>query len=180
MEGQTSEHLGCFSTRLWHTTPSLHTTPRHALALLIMPGTFHLPLDLQAVTCDDFLAAMADANGEDLSTLAKCALSLALGCAWSVSRCVWWARRQQRAPPRPGQVRASLLRDVPGLCCCGLGAPWRNWRGSLRPGAVRAYHAGCLALAPRRWYSQAGTPRVTALTAYNPSDKTFTLKLSQV
>ncbi len=26
---------------------------------------------LQAVTCDDFLAAMADANGEDLSELAK-------------------------------------------------------------------------------------------------------------
>lgn len=26
---------------------------------------------LQAVTCDDFLAAMADANGEDLSSLAK-------------------------------------------------------------------------------------------------------------
>lgn len=31
-----------------------------------------------------------------------------------------------------------------------------------------------------RWYSQAGTPRVTAVTSYNPSDKTFTLKLSQV
>lgn len=29
---------------------------------------------LQAVTCDDFLAAMADANGEDLSELAKCVL----------------------------------------------------------------------------------------------------------
>ncbi|PRW56145.1 puromycin-sensitive aminopeptidase isoform X1 isoform A [Chlorella sorokiniana] len=56
--------------------------------------------DGQAVTCDDFLAAMADANGEDLSSLAK-------------------------------------------------------------------------------WYSQAGTPRVTAVTSYNPSDKTFILKLSQ-
>ncbi len=28
----------------------------------------------QAVTCDDFLAAMADANSEDLSSLAKCAV----------------------------------------------------------------------------------------------------------
>lgn len=27
--------------------------------------------DGQAVTCDDFLAAMADANGEDLSALAR-------------------------------------------------------------------------------------------------------------
>ena len=27
--------------------------------------------DGQAVTCDDFLAAMADANGQDLSTVAR-------------------------------------------------------------------------------------------------------------
>ncbi len=29
--------------------------------------------DGQAVTCDDFLAAMADANGVDLATLGRCA-----------------------------------------------------------------------------------------------------------
>lgn len=28
--------------------------------------------DGEAVTCDDFLAAMADANGEDLSLMSKC------------------------------------------------------------------------------------------------------------
>lgn len=31
--------------------------------------------DGSAVTCDDFLAAMADANGEDLSLMSKCACS---------------------------------------------------------------------------------------------------------
>ena len=30
--------------------------------------------DGEAVTCDDFLAAMADANGEDLSLMSKCVL----------------------------------------------------------------------------------------------------------
>lgn len=30
--------------------------------------------DGEAVTCDDFLAAMADANGEDLSLMSKCAI----------------------------------------------------------------------------------------------------------
>ncbi|KAI7843850.1 hypothetical protein COHA_002401 [Chlorella ohadii] len=63
--------------------------------------------DGQAVTCDDFLAAMADANSEDLSSLAK------------------------TSPP---------------------------WLGGT---ARRA------------------RPVVTAVTSYNPSDKTFTLKLSQ-
>lgn len=33
--------------------------------------TTHCHPALQAVTCDDFLAAMADANGEDLSALGK-------------------------------------------------------------------------------------------------------------
>lgn len=56
--------------------------------------------DGQAVTCDDFLAAMADANGEDLSALGK-------------------------------------------------------------------------------WYSQAGTPRLTVTTDYNPSDKTYKLRFQQ-
>ncbi|PSC69009.1 puromycin-sensitive aminopeptidase isoform X1 [Micractinium conductrix] len=56
--------------------------------------------DGQAVTCDDFLAAMADANDEDLSALAK-------------------------------------------------------------------------------WYNQAGTPRLTAIPTYNPSEKTYTLRFKQ-
>lgn len=56
--------------------------------------------DGQAVTCDDFLAAMADANGEDLSELAK-------------------------------------------------------------------------------WYSQAGTPRLTVTPTYNAADKTYTLRFKQ-
>lgn len=56
--------------------------------------------DGQAVTCDDFLAAMSDANGEDLSALAK-------------------------------------------------------------------------------WYSQAGTPRLTVTPSYSPSEKTYTLSFKQ-
>ncbi|KAL4441019.1 hypothetical protein ABPG77_010450 [Micractinium sp. CCAP 211/92] len=56
--------------------------------------------DGQAVTCDDFLAAMADANGEDLSELAK-------------------------------------------------------------------------------WYSQAGTPRLTVTPTYNAADQTYTLSFKQ-
>ncbi|EFN58926.1 hypothetical protein CHLNCDRAFT_19903 [Chlorella variabilis] len=56
--------------------------------------------DGQAVTCDDFLAAMADANGEDLSALAK-------------------------------------------------------------------------------WYSQAGTPRLSVAAEYSPADKTYTLRFKQ-
>lgn len=42
--------------------------PRHIRVLYRPPMPI---LSHQAVTCDDFLAAMADANGEDLSDLAK-------------------------------------------------------------------------------------------------------------
>ena len=35
--------------------------------------------DGQAVTCDDFLAAMADANGQDLSTVARWSVSSSPG-----------------------------------------------------------------------------------------------------
>jgi hypothetical protein len=31
-----------------------------------------------------------------------------------------------------------------------------------------------------RWYSQAGTPRLTVTTDYNPSDKTYKLRFQQV
>ena len=36
--------------------------------------------DGSAVTCDDFLAAMADANGEDLSLMSRCVCAYAALC----------------------------------------------------------------------------------------------------
>lgn len=40
--------------------------------------------DGQAVTCDDFLAAMADANGQDLSTVGRWWVSLQTCCKLSL------------------------------------------------------------------------------------------------
>ena len=82
--------------------------------------------DGSAVTCEDFLRAMADANDEDLSTLSRC--------------------DRQRA-------------DCPGAA---------------------AVHDQQLTLPPaRRWYSQAGTPRLTVGTSYDAGGKTFALRVQQ-
>ncbi len=50
--------------------------------------------DGQAVTCDDFLAAMSDANGKDLSSLAVwCAAPAAFPLATPVTLCAGTAKR---------------------------------------------------------------------------------------
>lgn len=59
--------------------------------------------DGQAVTCDDFLAAMADANGEDLSLMNKCVchipgalfLGRRLRPCFTVSQSQWFSAKSR-------------------------------------------------------------------------------------
>ena len=84
--------------------------------------------DGQAVTCDDFLAAMADANGEDLSSLSTWYAQagtpeLAVKGTFDPAGRTFTLKFTQRTPPSPGQeskdpvlipVRTSLLSAADG------------------------------------------------------------------
>jgi aminopeptidase N len=82
--------------------------------------------DGHAVTCDDFLRAMENANDEDLSVL---------------------SRYDSVHPTRERYHRACADDRACAFIC--------------------------------RWYSQAGTPRLTVSTTYDASAKTFVLRVQQ-
>ncbi|MDX1381254.1 MAG: DUF3458 domain-containing protein, partial [Xanthomonadales bacterium] len=64
--------------------------------------------DHQAVTCDDFLAAMADANGCDLAALGRWYAQsgtpeLSVRGEWDAAQKTYTLHLEQRTPPTPGQ-----------------------------------------------------------------------------
>jgi len=64
--------------------------------------------DHQAVTCDDFLAAMADANGCDLAALGRWYAQsgtpeLSVRGEWDAAQNTYTLQLSQRTPPTPGQ-----------------------------------------------------------------------------
>lgn len=85
--------------------------------------------DGQAVTCDDFLAAMADANGEDLSGLARWygqagTPTLDVDVTHDAAAATLTLRFVQATPPTPGQaVKQPVLIPVRAALLGADGAP---------------------------------------------------------
>ncbi|GMH38910.1 hypothetical protein BSKO_06808 [Bryopsis sp. KO-2023] len=94
--------------------------------------------DGQAVTCDDFLAAMADANGKDLSSLAKWysqagTPALDISTVYDPEAKTYTLTAKQKTPPTPGQTEKVpvLIPISVGL----LGADGKDMPVEVRGGA---------------------------------------------
>ena len=139
--------------------------------------------DGHAVTCDDFLAAMADANKTDLKSVGTW---YALAFSSSVLHSYLCHTMKQRLGPCHSALQCSIhsgstllhrslvfLHSEPGpwqpfrLECCEL--PPRSAWSLLRCPRNRA---ACR-------YEQAGTPSLHVSTHYDPSARTFTIKTKQ-
>jgi hypothetical protein len=94
-----------------------------ALANLLAPYLPAVSL-LQAVTCDDFLAAMADANGEDLSGIGKWysqagTPTLTVSSSYDAAKKTFTINTKQVTPPTNGQPnKVPVLIPLKVRCAC--------------------------------------------------------------
>ena len=170
----------------WHCAAPLHTftlatTPPPGRHLRRLPGRHggrqrrgperpgqvgrqHLP-DSLAVAC--FAWGRGGASGEDLGALAK------RGGSWC------WRHHAGGLQPQPVPSAHRLSAPPPPPAqAAHAGRPTASPAGASIQCTPQT--PATLFLHPRRWYSQAGTPRLTAVGTHNPSDRTYTLRLSQV
>lgn len=92
-----------------------------------------IPAVVQAVTCDDFLAAMADANGEDLSGIAKWysqagTPTLTVSSSYDAAKKTYTVTTKQVTPPTNGQPdKVPVLIPLKVGAGCGPRTSLANW-----------------------------------------------------